>query len=135
MILRDPLLTQNAEMRPAPHNFLHLDNSFLCDKHKLSLMKTFVSPGKFTDSGFRFFTLFLFNKILWISLRRFNFMMTFFGEPLESKRWQASTKLGTTGTSIYSKISKTFNSRPLSTMLSGILKISRHSPLDYCSLA
>ena len=55
LILSDPFLTQNAEMWPAPHNLLHLDHSFLCYKHKLSLMKTFVSPGKFTNSGFKFF--------------------------------------------------------------------------------
>ena len=66
-------------------------------------MKT---PGKFTDSGFKFVSLFLFNKILRMSLGGFNFMMTFFGEFLEDKQWQSSTKQGSIGKSVSSKISK-----------------------------
>ena len=42
LILSNPFLTQNAEMWLAHHN----------------------TPGKFTDSGFKFVSLFLFNKIL-----------------------------------------------------------------------
>ena len=66
-------------------------------------MKT---PGKFTDSGFKFVSLFLFNKILLMSLGWFNFMMTFFGESLDGKRWQSSTKQGSIGMSVSSEISK-----------------------------
>ena len=50
-----------------------------------------------------------------MSLPRFNFIMTFFGEPLKGKRWQSSSKVS-------SKIPETFDS-----------KISRYSLLDYCS--
>ena len=51
--------------------------------------KTFVSPGKFTASGLKVFSSIqqIWFKILQMFLRRFNFMMTFFGEPLEGKRW------------------------------------------------
>ena len=86
LILSDPFLTQNTEMWPALHKLLHLDHSFLQYKHKLSLMKTFVFPGNCTDSGFKFLSFFLFDKILWMSLRRFNLTVTFFDEPLEDKR-------------------------------------------------
>ena len=61
--------------------------------------------------------------------------MTFFGEPLEGKRRQSSIKVGSIGTSISSKVSKTFDSRPLSAEFAGIPKISRHSLLEFCSLA
>ena len=88
-------------------------------------MKTFVSPGKFTDSGFKFFSLFLFNKILYMSLRRFNFMMTFFGKPLD----------GSIGTLIYFKTSKTFDLRPLSGKLAGIPEMSIYSLQGHCLLA
>ena len=136
LILSDLLLTQNAEIWPAPYNLLHMDQSFLWYKHKLSLIKTFVSPGKFTDSGFQLFSfLFLLNKILRMSLQWFHFIMTFFGEPLEGKRWQSSTKAESIGTSVSSKISETFGSRPLSVTPTGITKISRHSLLEYYSLA
>ena len=90
------------------------------------LMETFASPGKLTGSGFKFFSLFLLSKIPRMSFRRFNFMMTFLGEPLEGTRWQSSTKLGSTETSVSSKISKTFDSGPLLTTLVGIAEISRH---------
>ena len=96
-------------------------------------MKNFASPGKCTDSGFKFLCLLLFNKILQMSLRRFNLIMTW--KPLECKQWQSSTKEGSIGTSISSKISKIFDSRPLLAMLAGILEISKHSLLEYCSLA
>ena len=101
-------------------------------QHKLSLMKTFVSPGKFTDSCFTFFSLFLFNKILRMSLRRFNFIITSFGKPLEGKRWQSSTKLGSIGTLISFEISKAFDLRSLSARrLAGIPEISVHSLQEY----
>ena len=38
---------------------------------------------------FQSFSLFLFNKILRLSLQRFNFTMIFFGKPLEGKRSQS----------------------------------------------
>ena len=98
VILSDPFLNQNAEMWQAHCNLLYLDQSFLWYKHKLSLMKTIVSLGKYTDSGFRFLSLFLFNKIPRMSLRRVNLIMTFFGESLEGKRWQSLTKVGLVGT-------------------------------------
>ena len=82
-----------------------------------------------------FLSLFLFDKILWMSLRRFNLTMTFFDESLGGKWWQSSTKVGLIGTSIPSKISKTFDSRFFSATLAAIHKISRHSLLEYCSLA
>ena len=79
--------------------------------------------------------LFLFNKILRKSLRQFNFMVTFFGKPLEGKRWGSSTKLGSLGTLISFKVLKTFDLRPLSARLAGIPKISIHSLQEYCWLA
>ena len=54
---------------------------------------------------------------------------------VECKQWQSSTKLVSIGTSIHSKISKTFDSRPLSATLAGIAEISRYSLLEYCSSA
>ena len=97
-------------------------------------MKTFVSPGKFTVFGFKFFSLFLLNKILQMSLRRFNFMMTFFGKPLEGKRWESSNKLGSIGALISFKTSKTFDLRPLSARLAGIPEISIYSFQEHCLL-
>ena len=93
-------------------------------------------PQDFILSGFQYFCLVLFSKILQMSLRRFNFVMTFFGGSLKNKWWQSSsTKAGSIGTSISSKISGTFDSRQLSATLAGIPKLPRHSLLEYCSLA
>ena len=93
-------------------------------------MKQFVSPGRFTDSGFNFFSLFVFNKILQVSLRRFNFIMTFFSQPLECKQWQSSNNLGSIVTSVFSKGFKNFDSRPLLATLTGTPKISRYFLFD-----
>ena len=98
-------------------------------------MKTFISPGKFTVFGFKFFSLFLFNKILQMSLRRFNFMMTFFGKPLKGKRWQSLIKLGSIGTLISVKTLKTFDLRSLSARLAGIPEISIYSLQEHYLLA
>ena len=75
-----------------------------------------VQTQTFIDENFCFkiLSLFLFDKILWMSLRRFSLTMTFFDEPLEGRWGQSPTKVGSTGTSISSKISKTFDSRFLS---------------------
>ena len=51
---------------------------FLVARNKLSLMKAFLPPCNFTDSDFWFFSSLSFNKILRISLWRFNFMTTIF---------------------------------------------------------
>ena len=52
-----------------------------------TLMKTFVSLGKFTYSGFKFFRFaFIQQDSIRMSLRRFNLIMTFFRDPLEGKR-------------------------------------------------
>ena len=89
----------------------------------------------FPRANTQILSLSLFDKILWMSLRRFNLTMTFFDEPLEGKRWQSSTKVGSIVTSVSSKISKTFDSRSLSAPLAGIPESSRHSLLEYCLLA
>ena len=97
-------------------------------------MKTFVSPGKFTVFGFKFFSLLLFNKILQMSLR-FNFKMTFFGKPMEGKRWQSLIKLGSTGTLISFKTLETFELRSLLARLAGIPEISIYSLQEHYLLA
>ena len=123
---------ENVTSTPQPFTF---GPQFLVLQTKNFIDENFVSLGKCTDSGFKFLSLLLFGKILWISLQRFYLIMTFFGEPLEGKRWQSSTKVWSIGTSISSKISKSFDSRSLSATLAGIPKISRYSLLEYCSLA
>ena len=80
---------------------------FLVVQTQNFIYENFCFPGKCTDSGFKFLSLFLYDKILWMNLRWFNFTMTFFDEPLEGKRWQSSTNVGSIRTSISSKISKT----------------------------
>ena len=109
LIPSNPMLAQNAEMLSAPHKLLHLDHSFLQHKHKLSLMKTFVSKGMLADSGFKFFVWFLFSKILQMSLRQFNFMMTSSGVPFEGEQLQSSTKLGSIGTSLFVSVALSFH--------------------------
>ena len=42
----------------------YLTHSFLQYKYEISLMETFLFQGKFTDSDFKFLSLFLFNKII-----------------------------------------------------------------------
>ena len=95
-------------------------------------MKTFVSPGKFTGSGFKFFSVFV-PQDSTNALRRFNFM-TFFGKPLEGKRCESSNKLGSIGVLISFKTSKTFDLRPLSARLAGIPEISIYSFQEHCLL-
>ena len=95
-------------------------------------MKTFASPGKCTDSGFKFLSLFLFDKN---TLTTINLIMNFFGVALEGKRGQSSTKIGLIGTSNSSKISMTFDSRSLPATLAGIPEIFRHPLLEYCPLS
>ena len=63
-----------------------------------------------------------------------NVIMTFFGEHLEGKRWQFSTKLGLIVTLISSNISKTFYLRPLLATLVRVPDVFRHSLLENCSL-
>ena len=109
---------------------------FLVAQTQIFIDENFCFLGQVHRFRFlNFWVWFLFGKILWMSLRRFNLTMTFFDEPLEGKRWQSSTKAGSIGTSISSKISKTFDSRSLSATLAGISEISRHSLLECYSLA
>ena len=62
-----------------------------------------------------------------MSLRRFNFKMTFFGKPMEGKRWQSLIKLGSIGTLISFKTLETFELRSLLARLAGIPEISIYS--------
>ena len=97
-------------MLPARHNFLHFDYSFLVVE-----AQTFINEN--------------------MSLRRFNFYDDFFWQLLEGKRWQSSTKLGSIGTLISFKTSKTFDLRSLSARLAGIPEISIYSLQEHCLLA
>lgn len=67
-------------------------------------MESFFSQGKFADSDFKFLSLFLFNKILRMSLLQFHLIMTFLDEHLKEKLWQFSTMVELIGTSISSKL-------------------------------
>ena len=93
---------------------------FLVVQAQTFINESFCFPRQVHRFWFKILSLFLFNKILRMSLRRFKLIMTFFGELLKGKRWQSSNKVGSIGTSISSKISKTFASRPLSVTLAGI---------------
>ena len=55
------LIRENLTSMPQGFTF---GPQFLVLKHKLSLMKTFLFPGKFFESGFKAFSLLLFKKIL-----------------------------------------------------------------------
>ena len=69
------------------------------------------------------------------SFQQLSFKITFLGEPLEGIRWQSSTKFVLTGAPIGSKTSSTFFSISLSPTSAGMPDTSRHSLLQYCSLA
>ena len=73
---------------------------FLVIQTQTFINENFCFPGQVQRFRFLILSLFLFEKILWMSLRRFNLTMTFFDEPLEGKRWQSSTKVGSIGTSV-----------------------------------
>ena len=65
--------SKTRECKKHPTTF-YIWASFLECQHKLSLMEIFVFIGKFTDCGFKFFSLFLLSKILRMYLRRFGFI-------------------------------------------------------------
>ena len=94
-----------------------------------------MSEGRFSISGSKFFSFFLFNRTFLPSLRRFNFNITILGSPLYGKRWQSSTNPRSTGASISSRIVSTLVSNSVSLTLGGMPEISRHSLLEYCSFA
>ena len=62
-------------------------------------------------------------------------MMTFFGKPLEGKRWQSLIKLGSIGMLISFKTLKTFDLRSLSVRLAGTPEISIYSFQEHRLLA
>ena len=79
--------------------------------------------------------IFLFSNTNLESFQQLTFKITILGESLEGARWQSSVKSVLTGAAIASKISSTFFSTSLSPTLAGMPDISRHSLLEYCSLA
>ena len=91
-------------------------------------------PAPYKLAFFKDFFLFITRTI---SLRLLNFTITLLLRPLSSdfNLWHASIFCGSTGASVLSKTFNTVFFKSISSILWGILEISIHSLLEYCSFS